>query len=109
MSADETNIPQGLRTVAELSGESALTLWRGTTRCMGLEKVLDTPEKIERFDRAVADSVAARSSTISNLELAQLAMSNAGEALLGPDRPQRMSTADAVIQMGVNSGILRRV
>lgn len=96
----ETEVPEGVRNIAELSGESVTDLWSG------LRGTLNSPEKIQTFNEVVAQTVKDQlGSGRSGLEVAHLAMSAAGDAILGTDRPS--SLVEAVIQSA--GPILRRV
>ncbi len=96
-------IPQGVKTIAELAGEDPQRLWNG------LQNTLNSAEKIALFDTTVNDTVARMKNAYSNEQIAIAAMSQAGEAILGPNRPPRPGSVEDLLEQAVATGIMRRV
>lgn len=75
-------IPEGVQTIARLSGEMASGLWEA------ISHILNTEDKVTRFNQTVAETVARlQQSGMKDVDIAVTAMSAAGDAILGEDRP----------------------
>jgi len=102
---DRIEMPEVLTRMASLMpGATVEGIWAQ------LSPHLNTIEKAQAFQDAASKFIADNHGKLSDQELATGAM-NAGGAALGKDRPQnpRITEAERLLQMGVDSGILRRV
>ena len=98
---DQNEIPEGVRTVVQLSGESAEKIWNG------LKNALDTADKLTVFNETIAKVVAKRKAGQTDFEVAMAAMHTAGEAIFGSHRPRIVSDSESLVRL--SGGILRRV
>ena len=75
-------IPQGIKTIAEISGESADDIWQA------LQVQLNNDEVIALFNETVESSLkTGKEKGLNGLALGAHILNEAGEAILGPNRP----------------------